>query len=194
MRTTLTIIGGIMLVLAGFVGYLINDNQKPQEQEFGLVFQGYAGDVIGTKVGTTTTAVGFGADGSGTQSATSSYITLISGSKDMAIYTLNAKEASSTANLDFAVWGSNDYGCDSATSTTILDIVESGDVNWFDIGVHALNLAGTQGIQAATSTWHWDITANNTNRVLVLKDLNYECLRLDVSGASTTLWAEIKLK
>lgn len=152
----------------------------------------YAGDLIGTKTGTSTSPVGFYGDNT---VASSTYTTKIGNRyKDLTFYN-QAVNASSSAMVYFSVLGSNDMDCDTATtSTSLANTIVTGDINWFDIGQNVKNLAGSQTL-AGTSTIAWDTSgADGTGNTFTLTDVNTECVRLEVSASSTELWTQLKLR
>ena len=176
-------------------GSIFTHYEQEEEEDLGMSFVYYAGDVIGTKVGTTTTGVNFRITVSGGQSATSTYIKKTGGGFNQAIYTIGAINASSSSNFQMSFLGSNDQDCDTASSTTsYADIVLTGEVNWFDIGDHLRNKVHSTSLAAGTSTLVWDNPVAGTGRTVILTDLSYECLALQVSGSSTNIWTQLKLK
>ena len=189
----LLIIGGIILILSG--AFYFNSTKQVQGKAASS-FVNYASDIIGTKVGTTTTMVGFYTN----MTASSTYISKIGGQADMATYTFEAS-ASSTPSGQVAVsfWGSNDDGCETASSTTSFDdIVLTGDVSWFMLNSYQLGTSATHlaTLPTGTTTLNWfplgNVPLNKQN--IILKDLNYECLRMDLSASSTKLRAQLKIK
>ena len=199
------VIGGSMIgvavalafafLISGYFGY-------PARQEspaMGLAdseFQTHASDVIGTKVATTTTGVDFSVTGTGGQSSTSTYVNKIGRGINTAIYTIQATKSSSTANALFSVEGSNDAFCDTATSTTIFDVVTIDQINWFSAGDHLVNKVHATSFDNSSSTASilWDNPMPGAGNELILANLNYQCLRLSVSGSSTVLWAQLSTK
>lgn len=163
-----------------------------QNNQLGLAFLSNASDVIGTKTGTTTAGVLFNSLDNGT----TTYVTKIGNNINQATYTFNAKNASSTPSgqVYLSFLGSNDDYCETATTTTIYDVVTKSQINWFDIGTHLRELAGSQTLGAGTSTMSWAPTGVGQNRTVSLMDLNYECLALQVNASSTELWAQVKMK
>lgn len=156
-------------------------------------FISYAGDVIGTKSVTTTTGVGFRVTSTGGQSATSSYVSVISGKT--AVYTLKALAASSTANLRFEIQGSHDAFCETDGSSGS-DPVALSDINWFSAGDNSPNKAQTTSLTNSSSTvfYTWNNPMPGVGQQIILDNLTYHCLRLNVSGSSTVLWAQISTK
>jgi hypothetical protein len=165
--------------------------QKPEaELELGRTFTYFAGDIFGTKVGTTTT----GEEWYGSHVATSSKIVRTGGMFNTAIITNMATEASSTGNIIMSILGSNDDECDTASTTTTGDFVVTGDINWFDLGIHTRELAGSQTGTAATSTFNLSFTEPKQTNQIILQDLNYECLKFIASGKTVSLWTQLRMK
>jgi len=148
-------------------------------------------DIVGTKIGTTTTGVNFAVNaGVEGYSATSTYVATTTALTDVLIFTVKALAASSTAGVHFSILGSNDYKCDTATTTTIYDVITMKQINWFDIGSHVAGLAGSQTISTGTSTIVWENPAVAQGKDIVLTNVNYNCVALQVSGSSTVLWIQ----
>lgn len=194
LNRNLVIIGGTILVSLIFLIGIVY-----KQESLGLAsnqFIPYAQDVIGTKSGTTTTFVGFGVTGNNNHTATTSYVTKTGGEIDEAIYTFQAK-ASSSATVAFALFGSNDDYCNTATTSTVLDKVTTGDIFWVNLAEHYRGKVHGTSISTATSSLAWNTSGYNAGKAgteIVLTDLGFECLRLDVSGSSTELRAQIKTK
>ena len=151
-------------------------------------------DLVGTKIGTSTTAVGFGIAGTGGQSATTTYPYLIGNETDSVSITLQAKNASTTSNLQFSILGSNDTSCNTASTTSSLNAVTTGEINWFDLEDHFNNKVHSTSLEQGTSTLVWSNPIAGTGKELTLNDLNSRCIAFQVSGSSTTLWAQIRYK
>ena len=188
------IFGGLLavVVIAIYVGY----NLKA-ERSYGMVASDFAklsSDVVGTRTVTSTVGVGFSLT-SGGQSATSSYISKIGGNINNAVYTIYATAASSTSNARFDIQGSNDNYCDTtATSGGNLPLVS--EISWFSAGDHLKGKVHSTGFSNASSTasFAWTNPMENSGQELILTDLNYECLKLNVSGSSTVIYAGIRTK
>ena len=86
----------ITMILVALIGGLLLFKKAPQSN-LGMTFASYASDVIGTKTGTTTAAVGFGITTEASRTATTSYITKIGQSNSEATYMAKVKQASTTA-------------------------------------------------------------------------------------------------
>ncbi len=192
----LLIIGGLILAV-GFGVYTLRPVKETLEKTLGLAtaeFQKYTTDVIGTKIGTTTTGVAFSVGATGGQSATTSYVTLI-GNRDEVTYTGQILEASSTANMQIDFLGSSDDYCNTTNTDVDVDTPLVVDINWFDIGGHLLNLDSTGTFDNGTSTLAWDTSGlKGVGKAMTLTNLDYRCLRIDVSGSSTLFRAELRTK
>ena len=184
----------VIVCIGVAIGYLIHQPAVNLGLETSS-FINYGGDLVGTKVGTTTTGVNFRVTASGGQSATSSYITKI-GSANKAVITNQIMKASSTANLHFSLLGSNDFGCatSSASTDNTVDMPLPSEIAWFDIGDHLLNKVHSTSLPVGTSTLQWVNPKAGTGQPIILDSLSYECLNFQVSGSSTVLRSQIRLK
>lgn len=155
----------------------------------------YAGDVVGTKSATTTTGVAFRTTATGGQSATSSYVSVLSDKINRAVYTFKPLAVSSTANLRWEIQGSHDAFCETDGSSGT-DPVALSDINWFSVGDHSPNKAQTTSFTNSSSTvfYTWNNPMVNGGQEVILENLTYHCLRLNVSGSSTVLWAQISTR
>lgn len=151
-------------------------------------------DVIGTRIPTVSTTLGYITDiplvGVASTAATTSYISMIGQSKNVASYMIKVTAvASTTANsATFFVWGSNDDKCDTTfTSSTVNpgEVIQSW-INWYPV----VNNLPYDSTAFPTMT---NVAAGDTEQIL-LTNLNFECLKLDVTGVSTTLYASIRAK
>lgn len=175
------------------IGYLIFDRPGQSDE---LDFSGKASeprDVFGTRSATTTTAT---ADGSFLNPADEGHATVtkalwLGGMTDMAIVTFKAIDASSTSFFQYDIFASNDNGCDTIATSTTDDNWSVGepfvqDVNWYDIGASNTRVSGLVSNPS--------LSANASGTVEVLTNLNWKCLRVDLQGASTTVWAQLREK
>lgn len=161
------------------------------EQSLGgrQIISGYAVDLIGTRVGTTTAGVVFASG-----SATTSYPIFIGSDIKEVTYTIKNTDANAGNTAKFSLLGSNDLDCDTATTTTsFANTIVTGDINWFDIGDNFKDKVHSTSLIAATSTITMDVITQGKGRQIILTNLNYECLSLRVK-ASSTLYAQIKTK
>ncbi len=187
------LIGGIvlagMLILAVF-----NFFNQPQGVS-GALEMSNATDLIGTKVGTTTTGADFRVTANGGQSASTTYPFFIGGAVENIVITLKVKAASSTANVRFAILASSDTNCDTASTTsTYANIVLVKDINWFDAYSFIKDSTVISSYAAGTSTIEWTNPKAGTGKLLTLTDVNANCLALQVSGSSTSVWAQYKFR
>jgi len=188
-KTILISVGAVLLIIAGVIGYQLN-----QSDSLGLAstsFKNYASDIVGTKTGTTTTGVLWP-----TATTTQEYVVKTGGLIKQATFTLKPTVAPAAYSKDVLLnfYGSNDDFCNTATSSTIYDIVTTGQINWFDIGTNLNEFAGSQTIASATSTITATFDADYRGKVINLTNLNYECLKVGVTASGTTLWLQGKYK
>ncbi len=185
----LGIIIAIILIALGFKIF-----NKPQEVS-GMLDMSVATDLIGTKVGTTTTGVGF----YGKNTASTTYPFYIGGTVDNVVITLKATAASSTAqggsNVTMEILASNDRECNTATTTTIYsDVITVNQINWFDSALFLENTLGTLALSSATTTLIWTNPLTTAGKIINLTAVNTNCLALRVSASSTVLWAQYKYR
>jgi len=183
----------ITLIIVAFIGVVISVKREKTEEE--ISFGGQAGnivDVVGTRIGTTTTAVSFS-----NNSATTTYPILLGREYDTAIFNIKAKtfETGGGNNAHFSILASNDFNCDTASTTTTMDnVVVKSDINWFDAGRHLMNLAGSKTLDSGTSTIVWIPLAAGDGTVLGLENLNYNCLALQTTASGTAMWIQLERK
>lgn len=192
--TSIVVTLGVAVVLLG--GYFLFGSR---DQAFGLAsteFTKYASDIVGSRSGTSTTYVAFRTGASGGQSATSSYVAKISGEKDVAVYTFKVGNASSSANLVWDIQGTNDDYCETSTSTTVFDQVTTGEINWYSAGDHIANKAHATTFDNASSTqsFRWNNPNTVAGQEVILTNLDYQCLRLNISGSSTEAYVGLRTK
>ena len=179
----------VIALIGGIIGFNLN-----QPDGLGLAtteFRNYASDVIGTKIGTTTTGVLWPA-----ATTTKEYIIKTGGGIKQATFTVKPTVTPAAWSQDVLLnfYGSNDDYCDTATITSVLDKVITSEINWFDIGTNLREFAGSQTIAGATSTITATFAKTIQGKVINLTDLNYECLKVGVVASGTTLWAQVKTK
>jgi len=193
------IIGGTMLVVIVLMGLSIILSKAADNSLGQVIFHQGASDVVGTKVGTTTTGVGF----YGANTGTSTYVSKIDGTINTAVYTILFKAASSTpatgaSNLHVSLLASNDDYCNTATTTTIYDVVTMDQINWFDAApfITGITDASSQLTPlAGTSTLVLNTTAmQGRGKQILLTNLNAQCLALQVNSSSTLLHIQLKTK
>lgn len=187
---------GIVAIGVLIVAFFIN-GKSDATGNLGEANIKYPSDVVGTKVGTTTAGVYF----AGPHSVASTSYIIRSGSADKAIFTARAVNASTTlgASVQFSVYGSNDWSCTTATTTrnvndTTNEQVLMTEVFWYDIGSHISELAGSQTSSTGTSTLLWTPTDGGYGTDFTLTNLNYQCIKLEVSASSTELLIQVRNK
>lgn len=204
----LGIVVALVVVFIAIVGAIIDRNiprdNSQLKEKFGALhetttddssFFYNATDLVGTKTGTSTVYVGF----YGNLTATSSYVKRISSNYDTLSISLSGNASSTPieapGKFHFSIYGSNDDYCDTASSTTIYNTVTTNQINWYDIGGHVANLAGSQSL-TGTSTIIWTMAGEQSRqgKELTFENINYDCIKLDANGSSTELFAQIRLK
>ncbi len=182
---------GLAVLLVG----LITWHLWPKGEEAMAGVQVGGTDIIGTRIATSTTGVQFWPTNIGNK-GTSTYYATSTGTIDTAIFTLKAVAASSTAvgsKMFFSFYGSNDYDCNTATTSTIYNKVVRNDINWYDIGTHIKDLAGSQTLGTGTSTLVWSPTPGEGKDYTFL-NLDYQCFKVEASGSSTQVYMAGKFK
>ena len=110
------------------------------------------------------------------------------------IITVKAKLASTSAqgpSAFFSVLGSNDAYCDTASTTTgTLNPVLVKDINWFDVGDHLKGKVHATALPTSTTTIPWTSPSVQSGREIILTDVGYDCLALQVSASGTVLWVQ----
>jgi hypothetical protein len=197
MKKLWLIIGGIVLVsLAAF--FVVKE--KSGLQVLGVTpydFPHYETTVVGQKTATTTIGAGFYVP----VNVTSTFVTKIGAIKSIALYTVMPTAATTTgggSGLRMTVEGSNDDFCDtSATSCSEGDnCVLTKDIKWTDAANHLPNIAQTTTFANASSSvmYAWGNPMPGVSREILLKDLNFECLRLGLRASSTELYVGLRTK
>ena len=184
----------IILLTLGLlsIGYLLFDNKAEIVET--LKFGGESNeprDMFGTRSATSTTATAAGSFvglDAGSGHATVTKALLLDGMTDMAIITFKAIDASSTSFFQYDIYASNDNGCDATATSSDDDTYDGhspfiGDVNWYDIGASNTRLRGLVSNPSTT---------NASGTVEVLTDLSWKCLKVDLKGASTTVWTQLR--
>lgn len=198
----------IFILIGGVSGYLIKSGMADKEikaLETEEILGGQADepkDLFGKQVGTSTTPTSnLGTPGYPTSpnsdfsdTALQPYVTtsksiILDGETDIALFTFDVLNASSSNYFSYDILGSNDTNCTTTATSTTDDnynpvVALTSDIHWFDIGTDGARVSGSKE----------DIAANVTSTSRVLTNLNWKCLRLDLRGASTTVWAQIRQK
>jgi len=147
-------------------------------------------NLIGSQLGTTTTAVGF----YDKYAATTTYPFRIGSMVDSVSLTLLATAASTTSGVNLSILGSNDTGCDTASTTSgILNPIITSDIRWHDVGSHVREVAGSSSLNSGTTTISWSPLAF-TGREITLVDLDVECLAVQISASSTEIMSQFMTK
>jgi hypothetical protein len=180
----------ICLVIVGvlLVGVYFGCVLNLQRTEAGAINK-VATDLVGTRIGSTTDPVSFP-----TKNAASTTYPFYVGGKKIGVISLGVVAASTSANVQVSILGSNDYGCNTATTSTILNVLTRGEVQWFDAASHLKNSAVTSSFANGITTLVWTNPSVNTIRELILDDLALECLALNISASSTSLWSQYRLQ
>ena len=141
-------------------------------------------NVVGTRTGTTTTGVPFASN-----NATTSAVFRVGQDKNNLSITVFPDVASTTAqgpNIYFGLLGSNDPLCNTASTTGgLLNPVLMGDINWYDVGDHLLNLAGSLTAETGTSTYFGMIPNQQAGQEFNFQNMNSQCYKIEVSGSGT---------
>lgn len=194
------IIGGIVLALV-VASLVLYSGLKKQSIPETLGLGSYevhdnATDVFGSKTVTTTAGQVFSVSALiPGQSATSTAVKKIGNQASSAIYTIMPTVVSSTANLRWEIQGSQDFYCETtATSGGNLPLVS--EINWFSVGDHSRGNSQTTSFGNTTSTefYTWNNPMAGTGQTVILENLNYECLRLNMSGSSTEAWIQLSTR
>lgn len=156
---------------------------------------GEAYDVIGTRVGTTTTGV---AHYLATTVGSTTYPWRIGNKVDTVTYYFRTTTASSTgAYVSFAVLASNDLNCETASTTNVNaseNVVTTDQVNWYDIGMLLKDYAGSLTIPAATTTFIWNPTGSNQTETATFMNLNAKCIALSLNASSSIIHVQMVTK
>ncbi len=191
----------VILLVAGLSCFFALRNilfERAISVEAGL--SGNAVDLIGTKVGTTTTGVTWYRWSNGT----TTYPFNINSDVDEVSLTFKALVATSTPAVSLTFLASNDESCATSSTYTAYG-TSTPDIHWFDIGSHLKGTTFTQAnpisVTQATTTFSWVPTLSlgtfnsySSGKEFTLTELNYRCIAVQVNATSTTLWAQYKTK
>ena len=179
----------IMVVIIGVFVFLNSGSQSITSQLGGQ--SGTVIDLVGSRIGTTTTPVY-----NNVSTGTTTYPIVIGREYDTVDFNIKVTDASSTLlRMDLSVLGSNDASCSTAsTTTTMADTVVTSDINWFDLGTHNLNLAGSNTISSGTTTIAWTPLGKGDGKQLSLTGLNTTCVALQVHASGTALYIQANKK
>lgn len=148
----------------------------------------YASDVIGSRTGTSTAGTYF-SDGTSTTTAR-----VRTSGASLANFTVLPTSASSTGALaTFTFFGSNDFDCATASTTGgTQNPILTTDINWYDIGDHVAELAGSQSLTGTSTIAMTPYTGLGTD--ITLTNLNYECIKVEAAASSTIMLMQVRLK
>lgn len=113
---------------------------------------------------------------------------------DAALVTIQQPLTSSTNSFYWHLWGSNDWECANAIGTSTEDDSYNPiyplvhDIRWYNLLAVDVTPSGYDNAGII------DKLTNATGTSILLTDLNWDCLRTDYSGASTTVLMQIKEK
>lgn len=176
-------------------GFNIGAANTPSNSAISTVSEAgiYGQDVVGTHENNTSTT------GVASSLVTSTYISRIGRNVNTAIYSIKmvSIQSSTNNNLNIAVEGSNDKFCDtqagSASSTTN---VTKAQINWFSAMDHLRGKSHVTSFTngSTTAVLSWVNAVAGYGQEVILTDLAYECLKLNVSGVSTTPYIQLNTK
>jgi hypothetical protein len=184
-KTVLTIVVLIFLGLAILLG-------RGNEVALGgphATTTGQAYNIVGTRIGTTTTGVYKASLG-----ASTTYPVWIGDHVDTVSIFVDIINASTTPNgtLNMALLASNDDNCETDASAELLRTTRQ-DVRWFDVGRNLKDLAGSLTQNLATTTLSWTVLQGQ-NDVLTLTDLVARCIAVEVDASSTEIQIQATTK
>ena len=183
---------GIIIGCLLFIGWnFVRGQNDLTSDEILAGWSGPVRDVIGTRVGTTTAPLGlYPLDNYAANVATSSSAVLkLLQDTDLILFSLAQPAASTTNFFNYDILASNDGSCDTLATTTAGDNYVATeplvvDINWFKIDPANVN----------TNKGYENITAYATGTSFILTNNNWSCLQVEYSGASTTIWMQIREK
>ena len=162
---------------------------KPSVQSnFGGMGSG-ANNLIGTRVSTTTTGVAWGA-----ATTTNRYTHYIGADVDEVTFFLQTTAAVASSSVLMNIFASNDQYCNTATTSTTMNVPTVSEINWYDASYLIKDLAGSATIAVATGTVTWYPKTAQLKKIINLENVNARCLALEVASADTSLYAAITKK
>lgn len=190
---------GIVAVIVGGVFWFYS-TPEPTQSVLGTGNQGKVATSTGNRLtivgartgnhGTTTTGVNLFHYTDGT----TTYPFRIGSHVDSTTFFFKSIGASTTAQgagaVYFSLLASNDYGCETATTTGYFDLPLIDEIDWYDVGLNTLNYANTVTLPLATTTFNYAANDADINRTVTLTNLNANCLALEIKGTSTVLFVE----
>ena len=156
-------------------------------------------DVVGTSgtpTPTTTSPVWFSNNNDLSGVATSTDVTMLLQSTDAVLFTIEQATASTTNFFNWYITGSNEDYCDTLATTTASELYVSTeplveDINWYPLIAADVTASGYDNYGYNNSVGTQD---NASTTSFLLTDVNWNCLRTQYKGASTTVLMQIKEK
>ena len=201
-KSNISIIVGITIfcVAIAIIGYYtisgVKSEIKSVDEQFGGQSSGET-EIVGTygsPTASTTAPVTFGNDNDLSVVATSSDVVELLPSTDSVLFTIFQPNSSSTNFFSWHIMGSNDWECYNAIGTSTTDDTYDatlpliGDINWYSLELDESydnyatdDIVGTEYHNASTTSF-------------VFQDINWNCLRIEYRGASTTALMQMKQK
>ena len=189
----LTAIVGITSIIV----WQIKDNIEPTEDSMIRGQSSGEYEVIGTygsPTSSTTAPATFGNDNDLSAVASSSDVMALLPTTDSVLFTITQPNSSSTNFFNWHIMGSNDWECNNAVGTSTTDdsyvatLPLLGDINWYSLDLSETydnyatnNISGTEDHNASTTSF-------------ILTDVNWDCLRTEYRGASTTVLMQMRQK
>lgn len=178
----------IVVVILGVI-FLLSGGSNPPTISFGSIGN-KAIDVIGTRVGTTTTGIDFG-----TATTTKFYPVNIGIDIDAAMFSIKTTSVlAPNPGVNIEIVKSNDSSCETATTTTVMNVPTASQINWYDQSMHLYNVVNTRALSAATNTITWYPTTAGQGKEIMLDNLGVRCIGFNVSASGTTLFAQLVTK
>lgn len=178
-----------LLIFLGSGGYKISKNEA-----LGGPFAtttGEAYNVVGTRVGTTTTAVSFGIS-NGKVSATTTYPVGIGNGVDTASFFFDITQASTTGSFVLASFlTSNNASCHTAITTTNDNVPTVNQIKWFDAGDKIQNVTTSSLLRPSGTTTLQFAVYPGTNKEITLKNMNSRCIALEVAASATAMQVQM---
>lgn len=196
------ILSVVILAAVFGLGFYFNSEKEPQDEpiDYGgqsIVVRDVVG-VYGTPTASTTAAVQLNAGNDLLAVATSTATTTLFQNTDMVLVTITQPEASTTNSFYWHITASNDWEACNAIGTSTTDVAYVAayplktDIHWYDLiaaDVTASGLDNYGNIDIASTE---DVNASSTS--FLLTDMNWDCLKTEYRGASTTVLMQIREK
>ena len=179
------VLGVCAIIIVIGIFFLLN---KPDDTMGAQILPRTFTDLIGTRTASTTVAVGW----YGNYAASTTYpINLLKASEATLVF--DTVSASTSAGAYFSILGSNDPGCETATTTTIYNLLTKAQVRWFDAGQFLDEATVISSFVNSTTTIGW-ANPQKIQRALHFTKLNIECLAVEVNASSTEIYGQYRLK